>query len=101
MHLPGMACKLHELEQGSIAMINVDGMLVVQPVLVMESEEAVAEIMQLKTMPIAGTNTIGSCLMLVVVLCLKPWLASCTCIAVLVSGVFQQRGCCVDKCQSS
>lgn len=41
----------------------------------MESEEAVAEIMQLKTMPIAGTNTIRSCLILVVVLCLKPFMA--------------------------
>ena len=96
-----MAYKLHEPEQGAFAMIHVDGMLVVQPVLVMESEEAVAEIMQLKTMPIAGTNTTGSCPILVVVLCLKPWLASCTCNAVLVAVVFQQRGCCVDKCQSS
>ena len=33
--------------------------LMVQPVLVLESEEAVAEIMQLKTMPIAGTVAAG------------------------------------------
>lgn len=44
--------------------------LLVQPVLVLENEEAVAEIMQLKTMPIAGKGAIGSCLV--------PFLACCT-----------------------
>ena len=37
---------------------NFDVMLVVQTVLVLESGEAVAEIMQLKTMPITGTDTV-------------------------------------------
>ena len=33
-------------------------LLVVQPVLVLESVEAVAEIMQLETMPITGTHSV-------------------------------------------
>ena len=40
----------------------VNAALLVQPVLVLENEEAVAEIMQLKTMPIAGKGPPGFCL---------------------------------------
>ena len=72
-------------------------MSVVQPVLVLESEEAVAEIMQLKTMPIAGTNTVDFHLIPFLAFCVIPFMAgSCTCITLLVPGApFFCKDCCV------
>ena len=73
MHLAGITGKLHEPERGSMAIIQtVDAALDVQPVLVLDSEEAVAEIMQLKTMPLAGTDTAGFCLIPFLAFCLIP-----------------------------
>ena len=44
-------------------------LLAVQPILVLDNEEAVAEIMQLKNMPLAGTLTAASCLSVCLLLC--------------------------------
>lgn len=73
--------------------LNLDVMLVVQPVLVLESEEAVAELMQLKTMPITGTDTVGFCLIPFLASCVIPSTAgSCTCIVFWSLACLSQQG---------
>lgn len=106
MSLASAVCKLLERTWGCMAIVQLlTAMLVVQPVLVLESEEAVAEVMQLKTMPIAGACTIDFCLIPFLAFCLIPFMAdSCTCIALLLLGApfFKNpRGCCVYSCQIS